>query len=211
MSVSLAKNERVIKEYEYANMSVVGIGKKSATTKKLTVTNKRIIHQESTAGIGTERISTTEMPVKDAKYVNAYYGSKSFGFLLKLGIYVLIFTVGLVYLLLASDTSLEGGMLALVACLGIIGVVAIILYFVIKDRSVIFSIRTDTHITPAMQASSKAESLLTKGIFARLRSADRGLTINVKVKVNQKVAKELVEELGAVILEAQNAEDPAEA
>ena len=86
MSIKLANDEKIVKSYEYAGVSKLGIGNSASTTKTLTVTNKRIIHESVTTGMGTDCVSTQEIPVKSAKYVNVYYGMKSYSILLLMGI-----------------------------------------------------------------------------------------------------------------------------
>ena len=74
MSIQFAKDEKVLKSFNYA---AVGYNKKKdkyETFKALTVTNKRIIHEAVRETRGNELILRQEMPVTDAKYIKTAMG-----------------------------------------------------------------------------------------------------------------------------------------
>ena len=74
MSVKFAKDEKVIKSFNYA---ATGYNKKKNsydTFKSLIVTNKRLIHEQVCEKRGNEVILRQEMPVADAKYVKTTMG-----------------------------------------------------------------------------------------------------------------------------------------
>lgn len=194
MSLILASDEKIIREYEYASLGSVGVGKSSETYKKLIITNKRIVHQEHATGVGMERYSASEIPIEKAKYVDTYYGMKSYTILLVLGI---LFALAGLFALVAGEDFLVVTIFAL-----ILAVVFILVYIFKKDYVVIFTIKTDGFINSIMHASSRAGNSLTSGLRHGLRAADSALTINVKVRVHKEEAKALAEELGMAILEA---------
>ena len=197
MSIKLANDEKIVKSYEYAGVSKLGVGNSAGTTKKLIVTNKRIIHEAITTGMGTDCVSTQEIPVKSAKYVNVYYGMKSYAALLVMGfVFVLIALFSLI-------TSAAGGDMEVGAPLFLVffifGVIFMILWKFVKNYVVTCTILTDSIIMPTMHLSSRAGSTLTRRARGALAAADNTATINVQVKVNKDVAKAMAEELGAVL------------
>ena len=193
MSLILASDEKIIREYEYASMGTLGVGRSSETYKKLIITNKRIVHQEHASGVGMERYSATEMPVDKAKYVDTYYGMKSYTILLVMGI---IFALAGLVTLIARIPAVVLG-IALVFAL-----IFILLYVFKKDYMVCFNIKTDGFVNPVMHASSRAGNSVTRGLRRNLRAADDAMTINIKIRVHKEEAKALAEELGMAILEA---------
>ena len=193
MSLILASDEKIIREYEYASMGTLGVGRSSETYKKLIITNKRIVHQEHASGVGMERYSATEMPVDKAKYVDTYYGMKSYTILLIMGI---IFA-------LAGLVTLIAGIHAVVLGVALVfALIFILLYVFKKDYMVCFNIKTDGFVNPVMHASSRAGNSVTRGLRRNLRAADDAMTINIKIRVHKEEAKALAEELGMAILEA---------
>ena len=77
MSVQFAKDEKVIKSFNYA---AVGYNKKKGhpdTFKSLIVTNTRVIHEAVREKRSNELIIRQEMPVADAKYVKTTMGKAS--------------------------------------------------------------------------------------------------------------------------------------
>lgn len=193
MSLILASDEKIIREYEYASVGTIGVGKSSETYKRLIITNKRIVHQEHATGVGMERYSASEMPIEKATYVDTYYGMKSYTALLVLGI---LFAIAALVVLIAELH------IAIVFAALVVAVAFILVYIFKKDYMVTFSIKTDGFINPAMYASSRAGGSLTRGLRRNLRAAESLTTINVKIRVHKEEAKALAEELGMAILEA---------
>ncbi len=199
MSVKLANGEKLIRNYEYGTVDVKDIGKSSGAHRTLIVTNRRIIHQETSVGKGTERISTSEMPIKSAKYVNTFYGMKSYPILIVLGV---IFALVALITLFAS----EGGAAKIMGLIvfGAIAALCFIVYARKKDYTLTCSIDSESYVTHILNFSTKSGNSLTRGLFSFLRKADRSNVINVKVSVNKDVAKQLAEELGSVVTAAAN-------
>ena len=197
MSIRLSENEKIIKEYDYASVGLKGVANASHTSKSLTITNKRIIHREIGAGIGNEKIRTTEMPIEAAKYVDTFYGMKSFNFLLILG--VLLSLVALVALVGLP------GMAKLVAFVlfAVLAAVCFIIYKFKKEYVITCNISTDTRVTPAFRCSSMSGSTISGRLTAALKRANRRMTINIRVKVDKDVAKAMADELGSIIADAQ--------
>ena len=99
MSVKFAKDEKVIKFFNYA---ATGYNKKKNsydTFKSLIVTNKRVIHEQVCEKRGNEVILRQEMPVTDAKYVKTTMGKTSTPKFLLLAILFAIIAVILIIVL----------------------------------------------------------------------------------------------------------------
>lgn len=199
MSIKLANGEVIVKNYEYGTVNVTGVAKNIGSHRNLIVTNRRVIHQETSLGRGTERISTKEMPVKSANHVSTFYGMKNYPIFLILGI---IFAIIAVVMLIA----IPGGAAKIVSFIvaGIIAVVFFILYAKKRDYTLTCSIDSEAYISHSLNFSTKSGNSMTKGFFARFRRADNSNVINVKVSVDHDVAKLLAEELGSVIIAAAN-------
>lgn len=193
MSLMLASDEKIIREYEYASVGTVGVGHSSETYKKLIITNKRIVHQEHATGVGMERYCSSEMPIEKATYVDTYYGMKSYTALLVLGI---LFAIAALVVLIA------GLHIAIVVAALVVAVAFILIYIFKRDYMVTFSIKTDGFVNPALFASSLSGSSLTRNIRRNLRAAEAMTTINIKIRVHKEEAKLLAQELGTAILEA---------
>lgn len=201
MSIKLANGENIVKSFDYAGVSKLGIGNSAGTTKKLIVTNKRIIHESVTTGMGTDCVSSQEIPVKSAKYVNTYYGMKSHATLLIWGILLAFFAIALM-IAGGSDEDMAEVMMPFAIIILIVAAVFFLLYFFVKDYIVTCTILTDGFVAPVMGVSSRAGSTLTNGARGILRRTDNAATINVKVKVKKENAKAMAEELGATLLDA---------
>lgn len=195
MPVVLAQNEKVIRSYDYATFKTLNVAKTSNAARNLTITNKRVIHTESTGGTGTSCINVSEMPVKSAKFVNVYYGQRSL-------------SVFLIWAVIFAIVGVLGFAVIKLTALGLVGlaltVVFALLYKFKKDYALNCNIKADTFIIPAMGFEVKAGNSIFKKFFNRFRKAEKATFINVRVRINKEVAKVMAEELGAVIIEAAN-------
>lgn len=193
MSIKLAEGEKVLRTYVYGKVKQTGLANSGDSDRTLYVTNQRIIHRVAGQGIGKEHLSVTEMPIKSAKYVNTQYGKRSYPALLIVGI---IFVLAGIAMLTATGAL---GLLPL-----LIGIVAIVAYFLKKDYMITCQIFNEGYISTAFYCSSRSGNSLTRGAFGALAKAGDATTINVKVSVNNEVAKLMADELGYVIHAAQN-------
>lgn len=139
------------------------------------------------------------MPIKSAKYVNTFYGMKSYPILIVLGV---IFALVALITLFAS----EGGAAKIIGLIvfGAIAALCFIVYARKKDYTLTCSIDSESYVTHVLNFSTKSGNSLTRGLFSFLRKADRSNVINVKVSVNKDVAKQLAEELGSIVTAAAN-------
>lgn len=203
MAITLAKDEKIIRDYSYAAVVEGKRGAGNVTSKELIITNRRIIHQSTTkSGIAHEvrAISSKEMPVTEAKFVDTYYGVKPFRIFLALAGLFLGF--GFLTLILSFIPGEYGEPLLPIIVpllLLIFGVGFALLYKFVRDYVFSCSISTDGRITPAMTMASKTASTRTAGIRRGLRKSSDNISVNVKVKINREVAQQMAEEIGSVI------------
>lgn len=194
MSIKLAEGEKLIRTYDYGKVRSTGVASSGDSESALLVTNRRIIHRIAGHGVGKEHLSVTEMPLRSAKYVNTFYGMKS---------YPILFVLGILFVLSAiiefSSSIIWVGIVSLVAA-----VACFVIFFLKKDYTVTCQIFAESYIAPAFYCSSRSGNSLTRGAFGALSRGSKATTINVKVSVNNEVAKVMADELGYVIQAAAN-------
>ena len=205
MSIQLANDEKIIRQYEYATAQSWGLAATNRS-KTLVVTNKRIIHKEVSEGTNTAAVNMSEMPVKAAKYVNTSFKRMGYPIFLVLAI---LFGIASVFMLATAFGSVDANhedeavMMFVMAFFSAAFCAAfVVLYLKKKDYLFACTIDTDTHITPAFGVSSMSGSSRTRGIFHFFGSANKSFAI--KVKVNSEVAQQMANELGYIVAAAAN-------
>ncbi len=196
MSVQLAKNEKLIREFEYANGG-------AKVSKKLRVTTQRIIHEETA---GKYLAIHREMPLEDAKYVDAALGKISKVALLVWGWILMLIGAGLGAFAYLEDlgvdlfgiTDLNMVLLITGGLIAFIGFILFLSFFGSRHTLLKCVISTDHAVSPVISISEMPVVKSTK--------ATREITLDLQV--NRKAAKALVEELGAAIIEAKEYEEP---
>ena len=210
MSIKLSKNEKIIKSFDYATE---GYHKKTSrfdTFKSLIVTNKRVIHEEvceRRAGKGT--VIRNEMPVGDAKYLSTAVNKTSRpGFIVAAVIFALLAVIAFVLPslnvipedvmeMIGTYLTIVGGMFALIA------LVCLLNYFASRKTLIMCRISSDHAVYPVMGFVSLSGEVNTDNDSnkkkKRKKESDQGKTL--EIRVNAAVARELVDELGAVILD----------
>lgn len=178
--MKLAQNEQIIKEWEYAT------SQNRADTMKhsLTVTNKRII----AASRGAHKVTQEEVATSDVKSVSlSHYVPSKFFAILMIVLSVVSLAVGIFLFVHDEDTALYGiPLVALFAILLLIGIMNL--------HQGVFTLTLMTEGTQSFLLGLGAMRLVRK-------SKKKGAT---KVKVNNEVADEIMETLGALIVEAKN-------
>ena len=177
--MKFATDENVLKTYNYAS-----VGKVSET---LTVTNKRVIlSTEGKMSDGSALHSTEEIKISSIEKVSSTVASKRNGFLLFLT--VLFALAGI-----AGFVALQGGALRYAAGGAglVIALICVIAYALSKKVS--FVVELTTGIRKGMSLADAVGTLR----FKRTKK-------KVKIKVEEKVAIEIVEEIGALIIESAN-------
>ncbi len=207
MSVQFAKDEKVIKSFDYAT---VGYNKRKGqydTFKSLIVTNKRVIHESVSDKHNNEIILRQEMPVADAKYVKTTMGKTSNpAYLLQALLFAIIAAAAIFVSTLDFAEKFYVAFLVLAAPFAILTFVKLAAYFSSRSNIVSFSIFTDHVVTPVIcTAAVETENKETEG--KKNTKKDPAL----EIRVNADVAREIADGLGAAILDAINYKEEAPA
>ena len=205
MSVKFAKDEKVIKSFDYAT---VGYNKRKGqydTFKSLIVTNKRVIHESVNDKRNNEIILRQEMPVADAKYVKTTMGKTSNpAYLLQALLFAIIAAAAVFVSTLDFAEKFYVAFLVLAAPFAVLTFVKLAAYFSSLTKVVSFSIFTDHVVTPVIcTAAMEAENKETEG--KKNTKKDPSL----EIRVNADVAREIADGLGAAILDAINYKEEA--
>lgn len=205
MSVKFAKDEKVIKSFDYAT---VGYNKRKGqydTFKSLIVTNKRVIHESVNDKRNNEIILRQEMPVADAKYVKTTMGKTSNPtYLLQALLFAIIAAAAVFVSTLDFAEKFYVAFLVLAVPFAILTFVKLATYFSSCTKVVSFSIFTDHVVTPVIcTAAVEAETKETEG--KKNTKKDPSL----EIRVNADVAREIADGLGAAILDAINYKEEA--
>lgn len=205
MSVKFAKDEKVIKSFDYAT---VGYNKRKGqydTFKSLIVTNKRVIHESVNDKRNNEIILRQEMPVADAKYVKTTMGKTSNpAYLLQALLFAIIAAAAVFVSTLDFAEKFYVAFLVLAAPFAVLTFVKLAAYFSSLTKVVSFSIFTDHVVTPVIcTAAVETENKETEG--KKNTKKDPSL----EIRVNADVAREIADGLGAAILDAINYKEEA--
>lgn len=204
MSIKLATNEKIIKQYNYATTRE-GLINKRITKNSVTVTNKRIIKTDVCDKNGYEKLSVSQINVKDITGICTKTCS-NFNFLFL--IFGILFGLwGLpTFFSSFSDGEFLFGPFLIGAIL--IAVSAFLIYKFIKSRKNVllcdFIIANRTNSAMSLGAASY------NSLFHRANTL--GHAGFLKIVVDATVAKEFVSEIGAILMDIQNevVEDAAE-
>jgi hypothetical protein len=178
----LAKDEQIIKDWDYATGKSGKFFNKLHTQCNLTVTNKRIVYTAE----NERKITRQEMPMDLAKSVYGTHETVS-----KLGAFLLIIfgiLVAVVGAILGLKIPIVG--YAILAVAVIFGA-----YLVIKG---IIRLNQGEFMAKVTSVELEGESLNLSAsrLFAKKKPA-----AEMKIKLNNDIAREIVEELGAIVVE----------
>ena len=197
MSVQLAKDEKIVKSFNYAN---AGYNKKKGqydTFKSLIVTNKRVIHESVNDTNHNEVILRQEMPVADAKYVKTTMGKVSTpSYLVQAILFAIIAVAAIIVSTLDFAEKFFVLFLVLAAPFVVLALVKLAAYFASRAKIVSFSIYTDHVVTPVI--STAAVEANTDDTQSKKSKSEPTL----QIQVNADVAREIADGLGAAILDA---------
>lgn len=206
MSVQFAKDEKIIKSFNYAT---VGYNRRKGqydTFKSLIVTNKRIIHESVNDKRCNEIILRQEMPVTDAKYVKTTMGKISHpAYLLQALLFAIIAAAAVFVSTLDFAEKFYVLFLVLAAPFAILTFVKLAAYFSSRAKIVSFSIFTDHVVTPVI--CTAAVETDTDEAANKKKKKEPAL----EIRVNTDVAREIADGLGAAILDAINYKEEAPA
>ena len=200
MSIQLAKDEKVIKAFDYAT---VGYNRKLAkytTYKSLIVTNKRVVHEAVCEARSNEVILRQEMPVADAKYVNTAMGKTCNPAMLVLTvIFAILAAVAFALPALGVLTNAKLVMTIIGGVCALLAVIFLLSYILSHKAMVICSISTDHPICPVIGFGSVEGEEASDKSDKKKKSSKKP---TIEIHVNRAVAKEIANELGAAILNA---------
>lgn len=186
MDTILAKDEILIKQYDYASTKT----KRDSVLHSLIVTDKRIILQDQ----GKMTFSRDEMPIAHADYVTTDFDSQKRSFALTVILFVisaLLATGGFVWSRFVNDSY----WFLIPTCLGavclIFAIIALICALKTKGAFAEIEIRSRQPVYDMLGIS--ANGLKTKSKIEKL-----------KIKVDKDVASQMINEIGALILEFKN-------
>lgn len=183
MSLLLSDDEKVLKSYEYSNTTgKKGLFRKEQISSKLIVTNKRIIDEHS----GDKGVSRTEIPVESADYIGTRFTKKMPSLLLG----IVLIVLGVIAAIVAAIVFIP--LIVLGLLLLIIGAVMIIKAFLGRSGMVVVQISGYKGDHNLMSLGS------SMGVFA-------SSVKKIKVAVNAEVAEQMVNEIGAMILNIKDA------
>ena len=214
MSVQLAPNEVLIRRFDYATQ---GFKKKLGTyttNKSLIVTNKRVIHEAVSRKRGCGMVARREMPLEDAQYVDTAVARTSKPALIVW--FVVLAILGAVAFMLPTFgvlPNLEVVFQGVGAGLCLIAVLCLIAYFSSRKAFLLCNISTDHPLYPVMGIAEVADNGHDEKKAKKESKKNRG--IRLEIAIHTEVARQLSDELGAVLLEAksyvpqQDAEDTA--
>lgn len=217
MSIQFAKNETVVRRFDYATL---GYRKKTdsyAVARSMIVTNKRVIHQDVSEKVGQDLIVRREMPIEHAKFVDVSYSKTSNPSHLVAALIFAILAVG-VYFLTNLKTALPNVAFlqkipeflfpTLAGLLGLIALISVFRYFGSRRILLACTVSTDSAVQPIFSNTITDEKISPKKAKQANRNA---LRMELNIRVNKRAAKELADGLGAAILDAIEMNREAEA
>lgn len=198
MSVQFAKDEKVIKSFNYATTGYNRRKGQYDTFKSVIVTNKRVIHESVNDKRYNEIILRQEMPVADAKYVKTTMGKTSNPiYLLQALLFAIIAAAAVFVSTLDFAEKFYVLFLVLAAPFAILTFVKLAAYFSSRSKVVSFSIFTDHIVTPVI-CTAAVEADNNENQNKKIVKKDPSL----EIRVNADVAREIADGLGAAILDA---------
>ena len=189
MDLVLSHDEKIVKEYEYGQEKVKGlisgaIHKNENVKNSLVVTNKRIINQT----VGKNKIVRDEMPLDAAEYVSSSF-KKQQGSLIPA---ILLMVLGLVLLIVGIVVKVNVLNIILMILGGLMligGGILLVLWFLSKTARVEVTIQGKCVHTNLLSVS-------TSSIVSKKHR-------EFKIIVDRNVAEQMVNELGAIILDTK--------
>ena len=182
----LAKDETIVKEWEYAkSRTAMGFLEKVETKSTLTVTNKRLISTSKS----DRKVEQQEIPIQSIKSISCSHEIPS---ILSVIIFITLGVLALILaLVLQNSDEMEDGALILVALvLAVLGVCFIIAGIKRLNQGIFKMVITTTG------REGEALELGATRLFKRFAKSGK-----VKVQINNDVIKEIIDTLGAIIIE----------
>ena len=193
--IKLAAGESVAKIYSYGKIAAGR--KKNAVENSLIVTNKRVVYQS----LGKKTVSRKEIPVEAAEYVETRYTTQKAGIVLAIlsiiiGAALLVLGLDLFGLKFISEYKLAIPFMAGGAVFLALAVILIVRFMLYRRRGAVEVI---------ISGRLMENELLSFGVSSlKIKKAER-----IRVKVDKSVAVEMVNELGALLLNIRSAQSAA--
>lgn len=182
--MQLAKNEHIVKEWNYADVKH-GMIDLNQNHVKLTVTNKRIVHETK----DKLKIERDEIMVKDVKSVSTLHARQG----LPVG-KLLLAILGLVVFILGIAIE-DGELFMPIGVAGLVLMALMIVAIIIALTKGSFGLLIKTRGAEGSQLSAGA---IATGFTGQKKSQ------RIKVKVKNDIALEIVDCLGAIIIDGQD-------
>ena len=205
MSIQFAKDEAVVRRYDYATLGFKKKLGRYTTFKSLIITNKRVIHEAVCGKRGSGMVSRREMPLEDAKYVDTAVARTSKpAFIVWSIIFAILGAVGFVLPNLNVLPNLELVFQGVGAGAFLVAVLFLIAYFGSRKAFLLCNISTDHPLYPVMGIAEVADNGHDEKKAKKENKKNKN--IRLEIAINTAVAKQLSDELGAVILDAKSYE-----
>ena len=190
MSIKLANNEQILKEYAYAT-TTEGLINKRTTNNSLIVTNKRIIKKDICNKTGYEKINVSEIPVSAVTGVDVKMSSSFKFILLLLGI---VFAIAGLACMAGIEDS-EGA--AAIMMILFLAIAVLCIYKFAKTRSNVLV--CTFMVADRINAAMFLGKISFHSIFSRFNVS--GQSSLIKVVVDANVARDFVNEIGAMLVD----------
>ncbi len=179
MELILAKNEEIIKKYDYSEKHEKRGLISNDVTSSLIITNKRIINES----VSKRNVFRKEIPIESADYVSTAYASNAMSFLAAAAL-AIIFVLFLIFYFSTENS--------LLLALSIIAAVAAVVFIIIAI------LKRGAGVKVEISGRMGEYGLMAVGASS-LQSAKR-LT-KIKIKIDKGTAQNMINELGATILD----------
>jgi hypothetical protein len=207
MSIKLAKGEVPVKKYDYATTHE-GFFNKRKTSNSLIVTNKRIIKSDACTKTGYENISLSEIAVEDVSGIRTRMSSSFKFFYLFWGI---VFSLITFFFITMMPKLFRGGSGMFVMLIGLVvfgGLAALFIYKFIKSRKNVLV--CDFIVGNRLNNAMSMGAVSFRSIF-NAANRTNGKSSFVKIVVDASVARDFVNEIGAVLIDIKNGNIETEA
>lgn len=191
MSIKLSKGEAIVKQYDYSKTQSGALGIRS----HLIVTNKRVIEEKVCDAKRNERVIRSEMPIEQAQYVKTRFRREGNALWIVMAVIGFIMAIAGLSLMLASGGGTASLVLVLLGL--ILGAGGIVLFIFIRKSSVYCIISSDKVVVPTMALASNSKRFFFNSHVGTNNEI-------IQIVVDPQVAYEMVNEIGAAILDARN-------
>lgn len=190
--LKMAPREQIVKEYLYSERKLKG-ALKDEVKSYLIVTNKRIINRNE----GNKILAQKEIPISSADYIYSMYGIAIGNIILPF----LLILVGIALLVLNSRFS-WGGVLLWPGIIAIVIGVGWFVWMIIRRRDSVF-VKISGKAPEYHIISIGATNIENKKTGSK-KLNKKDVIRELKIKVNKETAIQMVNEIGALILQLKD-------